>query len=334
MGSFSIGTRLGPFSDGHQEANFNLFGTCDYEAAPGAIAPGADPAQFEAWLRGLLVKGIRDVVGEKLGANQIAVATMIPSLPALIGEIIAASGAQAAGVQVTKLELTMTRVEAEVPAQMPAPQALPPNPWQATANAFERKAQEKLDPRNYEVHGRVDVGGLRVNMSSDGGIDTAGLNSQIKDKAKTEIIWYAGGCAVLIIVGLGLLGLGWYIYRSVQAGTAPVAVGAAKVGTWDGKSTFTCGAADNIKLEGVTAKLTSGSAVHAGGGCRLELVNCHLSAPTGIDVAGSAVVTMKGGSIDSSTLAIDALGASEVHLQGTKVKGKTQTLGSAKITGP
>ena len=63
MPTIPIGTRLGLFRDAHQEANFNVFGTCDYKAAPAAIGPGVEPAQFEDWLRGLLVSGIRNVLG-------------------------------------------------------------------------------------------------------------------------------------------------------------------------------------------------------------------------------------------------------------------------------
>jgi hypothetical protein len=46
------------------------------------------------------------------------------------------------------------------------------------------------------------------------------------------------------------------------------------------------------------------------------------------------VVTVTGGSITATDLAVQALGNAKVTLAGTKVTGKTQKLGGAAITGP
>lgn len=324
--TLQLGGPLGSFLDPatQQQIGVNVFGSCVLD-----VAPDVDAATVDAH-RNRIFGVLRNVIGEKLARNQIALPTLAASMPHLIPEIVAACAAQSLGLGNLILNAV---VDAPAAPPMPQPQALPPNPYQATANAFERRAKEQLDPRNYEVHGRVNVGGFKVNMSSDGGIDTQGLKNQLKDKVKTEIIWYGIGCVIVGIVLLGLAGLAWYIYAQVKsdAGGAPKS---AKTATWDGKSAFTCGANDSVKLEGITAKIATGEAIQAAGNCHLELVNVQITAPTGIAALGGASVTMKGGSIDSTVAAVSAIGAAQVQLQGTKVKGKLSALGGAKITGP
>ena len=58
------------------------------------------------------------------------------------------------------------------------------------------------------------------------------------------------------------------------------------VRSWDGKSTFRCGANEKIALEHVTAALPEGTAVEASSRCELELRDVDLTAPVGIDAGG------------------------------------------------
>jgi len=240
------------------------------------------------------------------------------------------------GVQITQLTLN---VAAQSPAMVapPAMGQMPPTPMQAMQNSFQQKAQERLDPSNYEVRAQVNVGGFKIKASTDGGLDTEGLKNQAVDKAKSTIIWWAIGCVIIGLVFLGLAGLGGYIYWTARSSMSGPATSSAGAGTadWDGKSTFSCAANDNKIIKGVTAKLSSGEAIKASGNCRLEVIDCNIEAPKGIDATGNAHVTVKGGSVTSSDLAGYAMGNASITFEGTKVSGKTKTLGpAAKITGP
>jgi hypothetical protein len=87
-----------------------------------------------------------------------------------------------------------------------------------------------------------------------------------------------------------------------------------------------------VTVEGVSAKL-AGTAITATGSCHLTLVDVNLSAATGIDASGSAVVTVQGGSITATSRAVHASGSAQVRVSGTRVSGKTSAEGGAKISG-
>src|SRR5258706_8652624 len=138
---------------------------------------------------------------------------------------------------------------------------------------------DRLDPRNYEYAAKVNIGGFKIKASTDGGLDTEGLKTQVKEKAKTEIIWYGIGCVVVGFVVVGLIGLAIYIFsafRGSAVGAGP-STGTAKAASWDGKTPFTCGGNDAVKLDGVTAKIDSGTAITASGNCRIELTNVNIT---------------------------------------------------------
>jgi hypothetical protein len=276
------------------------------------------------------------VIVEKLVTGQVAVPTLQQSLPYFSAEIIAASRAADLGVQITELNLTadVDNPSAVQPAQGP----MPPTPMQATADAFAQAAQDELDPRNYEYEARVNVGGFKIKASTDGGLDTDGLAEQAKDKAKSTLIWWGIGCVIIGIVILGLAGLGWWIYGQYVASTSTAgpkpATGKAEAAEWDGKKGFTCGGSKHLRIKGVKAKIGSGTAINAGGNCRLELVDVTITAPTAIQAGANAVVTVKGGAVTGKPVAAKALGKSKIEFSGTKVTGKKQALGAAKITGP
>ncbi len=184
---------------------------------------------------------------------------------------------------------------------------------------------------------RFRVGGINIDASTDGGIDTDKIGKQVTDKVKSNLIWYGVGCVIVGIVLIGLAILAWYIYAQASDPTSgtKAATGAAETVTWDGKSTYSCGGSKHVKIEGVTAELSSGTAVNAGGGCHVELVNVNITAPTALSAGANAKITVTGGSITGKQFAAKALGNAQITFSGTKVEGKTQALGAgAKITGP
>ncbi len=303
-----------------------LFGTISYEAQ-------GDVSQVMPMVQQAVLNAAVQVITEKLQTNQVALPTLAQSLPYFAQEIIGRSGAQQYGVQITQLVMQVQLENAGMPQQPPPPQQMPPTPMQAMQSSLEQQAQDRLDPRNYNVKARINVGGFRIKASTDGGVDTAGLMSQAKDKAKSTVIWWAGGCLVLLVVGIGLLALALYVYR--QAGTASTpAAGTATAVAWDGKAPFTCGGNEHVKLSGVTANLTSGTAVSASGNCDLELADCDITAPTAIAASGNAKVTVTGGSVSGSDDAATAAANAHVTFSGTKVTGKKKQSGLGKVVGP
>ncbi len=310
--TIQVGGPVGPFVDPAtgQQVGAKAWGTCTFD-----VAPGADPAAAQARVGPQLLQAVTQVLHQKIATGQVPVAQLQAALPHFFGEIVGASGLQGQGVYVQNVALQLAMGGAAGPAPGPA-------------------APASDDP---QFRYQVNIGGLRIKGTSDGGVDSKGLQNQLVDKAKSAVIWWVATAVVVLVVILGLGGLGFYIYAQAKSGGAggvAAAGGAPKDATWDGKSTFTCGGNDVVKLKGVTAKLASGEAIEAGGNCVLVLEGVQITAPVGISAGGNATVTMTGGSIDASEASVKALGNAKVTLAGTKVKGKTQALGAGKITGP
>lgn len=328
MENVQFGGPLGSLRDPNsgQLISGNVFGTFSFRAQ-------GDENELMPPLRDALTNAVKQVIAQKLATNQVAVPTISGSAPYYVPEIIAAAGAERFGAQITDVKLTVKVENPYAAAAMPpAPAAMPPNPMQAMQNAFAQEARDRLDPSNYDVHAKINVGGFKIKASTDGGIDTQGLKDQVKDKVKTEIIWYGIGCAVVGLVLLLLGGIGVYAFGTMSGASAPT--GAGKAATWDGKSTFSCGGNDNFKLTGVTANLPTSTAIKASGNCKLDLVGVAITAKNGIEALSNAKVTVTGGSVDATDKAASALGNSSISFSGTTVSGKKQALGGAKITGP
>lgn len=297
-------------------------GTITYEG------PDTSVAQLQA----AILRASANVLRAKLAANQVAVPTIAQSLPYFAQEIAMQCGAAALGVQVTGLQLAFTPAPAAPAA--PTQQPMPLDPMAATKQAFDKRLQEKLDPENVEVRGQVNIGGFKVRASSKGGLDTGGLVEQAKGKAKTELIWYAGGCVIIGIVLVGLCGLGGYIFYGVRSGGSGVSPSEAQASAWNGQTPLSCGGNDSIRIEGVTAALPNDTAISAGGNCHVELVNVNITAKVGISAGANAVVTVTGGSVTGTEAAASALGSATITFSGTTVTGEKSALGGAHITGP
>lgn len=185
------------------------------------------------------------------------------------------------------------------------------------------------------------MSGLKVRIDGQGNVDTAHLGKQLEQKAKNKVssfIWglVIGGIILTLIAGV-FVGVGVYVYIQAKNSGASASGGAAagtpKTVAWDGKSEYSCGGNDIVVLEGVTANLTSGSAVSVAGNCHVTLKNCHITAPVAIDASGNGQVTIEGGEVKGTDSAIKAAGLSKIDVSGAKVTGKVDKQGLAKVTG-
>lgn len=324
--------RIGPFSDPatRMTSGGALQGVVRF-TAPGN-AQGLVPQ-----MQSQMLTAVTSVLAQKLATGQVAIPTMPASLPHFLQEIVAASGVQGLGIVIQSLDMKITM---DPPGQA---QGLPPDPMQAMGNAFERVAQERLDPNNYEVKAKLNIGGFNVGLSSKDGLNTDSLKEQAKDKIKTELIWYGIGCFIVLLVVIGLLGLGWYVWAEYKKGSKRVVTSTGTVVeaadskgavTWDGKAPLVCAGNDKIRGEKFAASFQTGPAITAGGNCSVELVSVDITSPTGIEASGNATVSMKGGSLSAKTQAAKAQANASIRFSGTKVTGKTEAKGGAKIEGP
>jgi len=301
-----------------------------------------DPNAIRHHLQGALIRATHQVVSQKLAQNQVALGTLPQSLPYYTQEIIQASGAaqMGAGIQELQLGIQLGAPAAAQPQQPYAPQGYGGGqpamhgqfmhqnqpPQQQSGGGF-------LD--NVEIKADIHIGGFHIKGSSSKGIDEEALAKQADEKAKSDFIWWIIGAVVVLAVIGGLGGLGIFIWYKVKhSGETAAENKAAAAASWDGKSPFSCGGSDQVKIEGVKAKLKDGTAIHAGASCHLELVDVEIEAPIAIETGASAVVTVKGGRIEGKDAAAKALGASKITFSGTKVTGKKEALGAAKIEGP
>jgi hypothetical protein len=176
-------------------------------------------------------------------------------------------------------------------------------------------------------HHVVGVGGVNVKVNT----------GQLERAVKNKISGWIWGLVIGAFILFAIAGVfGWVIWTAMRASTE-TARGAdpsnAKTATWDGKSTFTCGAADNVKISKVTAKLTSGTAIKATAACQLTLEDVDVTAPIAIDASASSKVTVKGGSVNGSQNSAIAGANATIDFQGTKVTGPTKQTANGKITG-
>ncbi len=328
------------FDDAQQRRAVRAFGTFEYRAS----APLED--YKEQWLKGEVLKALREVIGRKMESGQLTFKDLETGRwSRVIPEVMTSlTVLQQHGIQVGgNLDVTISILPLPSQQQPPQPTQQPPiQMHQAPVHqapvhqAPVQQAPMQPQQPQHVVEARFRVGGLNINASSDKGLDTAGLENQIKDKAKSNIIWWGVGCGVLFVVLLGVAGLGvyiWYTARTAMSGASATSSKTASAATWDGKKPFTCSGNDSFSFSGVKANLSS-TAIKADGNCSLTLVGCDITAPTAIEALGNANVTITGGSLNGSSYAVKADSLAKVKMTGTKVTGKTEASGLAKITGP
>jgi hypothetical protein len=140
----------------------------------------------------------------------------------------------------------------------------------------------------------------------------------------------------LAVVGVvAAVGVAAFVLRSSRPPVLPATtvVTPAKQ-AWDGTSPLRCGAQQHLTVEGLNVSLPGVTAIVADGHCHLELVNVALAAEVGIEASGNATVTVTGGKLSGTRLAVRSLGNAHVELEGTAVTGKTERVGNGKIDGP
>ena len=302
---------VGPFLDNVQQRQVpvQVFATVDYRAQQ------APNPQLDQHVQNQLLGAMRNVLGQMMASGQLqfkdlGTGTWIRVMP----DIIAASGLQQQGIQIGNMQLHFG-IDGRQPTTM---------------------QQQQQQPPQQQVEVRMNVGGFNINASSDGGLDRQGLQNQLKDKAKSQVMWWGIGCGILLIVGIGIAAFGLYIWKSTKdamSSTSSTSTKTATAAKWDGKTPFTCTGNDSFTLSGVKANLSS-TAITAGANCTLTLVNCDITAPTAIDASGNANITVTGGSLNGSAFAVKAGALAKVTMSGTTVTGKTSATGAAKITGP
>jgi hypothetical protein len=309
MGTLKFGTKVGPFLDhaSGRAINGRIWGTCEYVARQ----EGA-PGELDAHVSAQLGRAFTEVTLQKLESNDVALAQLKDRLPQYLAEIMSATGLAAQGVHVSNLGLAFS-LDEELSQQPAGGAAL----------------EQALGNRRVDV--KLDIGGIRLRADSKKGFDTEGLQKQLVERGKSELTWSLAFAAIGLVVVIGVLGFGFYIYRVVKtgsSGSAPTGVG--KSTEWDGKEPFICGGNDNVVLKGVTAKFKD-TAVTAGGNCHLELDDMTLSGKVALEAMGNSVVTVKGGKLEGSEAAVETLGSAKVTLAGTKLTGKKE---GKNITGP
>jgi hypothetical protein len=296
MPTTQLGGPIGPFFDNVQQRGVpvSVSGSCDFTTSF-AIT---DAARLDNDLRNQMLAAIRTVIGQKMATGQLQFRNLGEgTLGDTIQEIIAASGVTPMGIQVTNLSLRF-----------------------AIDNG----------PPQHEVRAHVNVGGFRIDASSKSGVNAGSLANQAINKAKSAIIWYVAGA--IIVAAVSAIAW-WYVKHTVKKAIDQSAATSSGADIkWDGTATLQCLGDQDLKFTGVTAKLTT-TAVNAAGSCHVTLVNCDITAPITIEAGGNASVTLQGGSLNASGIAIEAMGNSQISVSGTKITGKTHASSGAKITG-
>ncbi len=213
----------------------------------------------------------------------------------------------------------------------------PPNNPYGPQNPYDQQQQQPQGygappPQNNYSQGTFDMGGgqqLRVKINGKT------PENYLKDRASGMVWgWIIGlGVVAVLVIGGGILGI--YVYMKAKSdisdvsANSPAAQAAGKATAWDGKSPLTCGGNDRMIVTGVTA--TAG--IVASGNCHIAISGTTITAPVAIEASGNADVAVAGGSVTGSTAAVKASAAAKVTFAGTKVTGKQEKSGAAKITG-
>jgi len=203
--ALQFGGPIGPFRDNVQQRDVPVIvmGTCEYQSS------NPPNPQLDGWIQGQLLGAIRNVIGEKMATGQLTFRHLgMGQIAFVMPEIVAASGLAQQGVHIGNLTMQFG-IDGHPPA----------------GSAPQQQAMQPQQPQ-YDVEARIDVGGLRINASTDKGLDTAGLQTQLKDKATSQIMWWGIGCGILLLVGIFIAGLGLYIWRT--AATSMSSTGPAR----------------------------------------------------------------------------------------------------------
>lgn len=153
MHTAKIGGVLGAFIDPatQQRVSPRVFGTMTYQY-------GGDPAAVAGQLQAAVLNAAKQVVGQKLVQNQVALQTLAMSMPHFVPEIIASSGVAQWGVQITQLDLQV-QVDMPAPGGFP-PGALPPDPH------TQMQMQNRMNEKGGSVEGKTAAAKPSANPKS------------------------------------------------------------------------------------------------------------------------------------------------------------------------
>ena len=103
---------------------------------------------------------------------------------------------------------------------------------------------------------------------------------------------------------------------------------------WDRDSTLDCTGGvrgDRISLSDEMIESEADPLIFASGGCRLQIVDVSLSAPTAIRATGNAYITVEGGRIEGRDVALEVSGRAVVRLIDTEVEGPIEVSGEGVV---
>jgi hypothetical protein len=210
-------------------------------------------------------------------------------------------------------------------------------------------------------YGSVKIGGMPIDMVARDGrvnIDMSRAEQAIGTDLRNAITGKIWGCVItlgILAAMMGVLGAtGLYVWwhwndKPAPASGATPAVDPAVIPTathapvpavvhasaWNGRTPFAC-STESLKVEGVVANLPNlaGSpAIDAHGNCVLELDAVTLDAPVAIQASGNAHVTLRGGRIHGTTMALTAQDNATIDVLGATVQGTTKASENGQIHG-
>jgi hypothetical protein len=329
-----MGSRLGMFMNPAtgQQVGATAMGSYTVEANV-----AGDPSNVVPQVNAVLVQALKDVIGAKIASRQVPMESVGAAVPQMLGEIAAAAGLERFGARFVALEIHVRMDLPEQPAAAPTGFGAPQQP--GMPQGWGGAPQQPGMPQGW--------GGAPQQPAAAGGFGMGGVAGGLVAEAKSRMMWWAISAVVFLVVA----GFGAFMYyrttHSVESAVndanrraaaarenALAAAGATVESDWDGTEPFTCGGSRSVRIEGVRAAFTEGTAIKAAGSCRLELVDVEVSAPVAIEAAASARVTVRGGRITGTEFAAKAGASSRIVFEGTTVEGETKAGPSAAIEGP
>ena len=125
------------------------------------------------------------------------------------------------------------------------------------------------------------------------------------------------GCVItMITLGTALIPL---VFTLKSLGLISPASVPAALGGWDGESPFECGANDTVELKGHTVVFDGRTAFTAGGNCDLRIVECDVTAYTGVEAGGNRGVTIEDSVFRTVGPAIVANGNRRVEIVNSRL---------------
>lgn len=154
----------------------------------------------------------------------------------------------------------------------------------------------------------------------------------------------AGGKKLSSIIGGGVFGVALLLW--VVPATHGIILGFIEVHQWEwmdhGKSQLMCGGTEHMTIHGQKIVLNAGELkgpfadeglITAGGHCKMNIVDCDITAPKVLSAGGTAHVVIQGGHIHGTEEAISSGGDAVVEVRGAHVDGKVSAGKASNLVG-